>query len=117
MDKYYLVYGIQKHMMMNQILITYYNATDFKDPSTYVEWGMVMDFDVLNINREKGFMRYVRNNKTNHMDWKQFRIEPDGAITELTSGGLVLYGEVGVFVEVKYPFYLLDIIKILVPLY
>ncbi|PKK72882.1 hypothetical protein RhiirC2_848078 [Rhizophagus irregularis] len=111
----------------NQILITYYNATDFKDPSTYVEWGMVMDFDgnissrssigkpfidnnlqlaipnyqiVLNINREKGFMRYVRNNKTNHMDWKQFRIEHDGAITELTSGGLVLYGEVGVFVGI-----------------
>ncbi|CAB4495910.1 unnamed protein product [Rhizophagus irregularis] len=111
----------------NQILIAYYNATDVNDPSTYVEWGMVMDFDgnissrssigkpfidnnlqlaipnyqiVLNINREKGFMRYVRNNKTNHMDWKQFRIEPDGAITELTSGGLVLYGEVGVFVGI-----------------
>jgi hypothetical protein len=113
----------------NQILITYYNATDVNDPSTYVEWGMVMDFDgnissrssigkpfidnnlqlaiplrnyqiVLNINREKGFMRYVRNNKTNHVDWKQFRIEPDGAITELTSGGLVLYGEVGVFIGI-----------------
>ncbi|CAB4428016.1 unnamed protein product [Rhizophagus irregularis] len=84
----------------DQILITYYNATDVNDPSTYVEWGMVMDFDVLNINREKGFMRYVRNNKTNHVDWKQFRIEPDGAITELTSGGLVLYGEVGVFIGI-----------------
>ncbi|CAB4383299.1 unnamed protein product [Rhizophagus irregularis] len=113
----------------DQILITYYNATDVNDLSTYVEWGMVMDFDgniasrssignpfidnnlqlaiplrnyqiVFNINREKGFMRYVRNNKTNHVDWKQFRIEPDGAITELTSGGLVLYGEVGVFIGI-----------------
>ncbi|CAB5217332.1 unnamed protein product [Rhizophagus irregularis] len=110
----------------NQILITYYNATDVNDPSTYVEWGMVMDFDgnissrssigkpfidnnlqlaipnyqiVLNINREKGFMRYARN-QNNNLDWKQFRIEPNGAITELTSGEFVFYGEEGVSVVV-----------------
>ncbi|GBC24435.1 uncharacterized protein OCT59_009094 [Rhizophagus irregularis] len=86
------------------------------DPSTYIEWGMVIDYDgnvssrtpiglpfinnalqivvpsdqfVVNINREKGFMRYAIN-QNNNIDWKQFRIEPDGAIIGLTSGELVL---------------------------
>ncbi|CAB4421575.1 unnamed protein product [Rhizophagus irregularis] len=110
-----------KHLLIrkNQIFIAYYNATDINNPSTYVEWGMVIDYDgnvlsrspiglpfinntlqlaipsneyLLNINREKGFMRYGRNQNIN-MFWQQFRVELDGTITILTFGELPLEGE------------------------
>ncbi|PKY54883.1 hypothetical protein RhiirA4_410142, partial [Rhizophagus irregularis] len=47
---------------------------------------------LLNINREKGFMRYGRNQNIN-MFWQQFRVELDGTITILTFGELPLEGE------------------------
>ncbi|GES76898.1 hypothetical protein GLOIN_2v1639405 [Rhizophagus clarus] len=108
----------------NQLLITYYNATDINNPSTYVEWGMVMDLDgnvysrspiglpfidnnlrlpipiariQPNINVEKGFLRIIKN-QNNNIDWQQFRIETNGTITRLTFGELVIYGETSVAV-------------------
>ncbi|CAG8524038.1 813_t:CDS:10 [Rhizophagus irregularis] len=103
----------------NQIFIAYYDATDINNPSTYVEWGMVIDYDgnvlsrtniglpfvnntlqiiipndqfVLNINREKGFMRYGTG-QNNNIEWQQFRVEPDGSITKLTFGELANEGQ------------------------
>ncbi|GBB87515.1 hypothetical protein RclHR1_00140019 [Rhizophagus clarus] len=108
--KYYL-------FRKNQLFITYYNATDLNNPLSYVEWGMVVDYDgnvlnrspiglpfidnelrlavpsaiiQLNINREKGFMRVIKN-QNNNIDWKQFRIEPNGTITKLTFGKIDFY--------------------------
>ncbi|PKC12307.1 hypothetical protein RhiirA5_353106, partial [Rhizophagus irregularis] len=47
---------------------------------------------VLNINREKGFMRYGTG-QNNNIEWQQFRVEPDGSITKLTFGELANEGE------------------------
>jgi hypothetical protein len=108
--RYYLIKN-------NQILVTYHNATDVNNPSTYVEWGMLIDYDgnVLtrspigtpyvdnnlqlaipifvikqNINREKGFLRYGRSQNSN-LEWQQFKFENDGTIAKSTSGELVLF--------------------------
>ncbi|RGB32297.1 hypothetical protein C1646_707122 [Rhizophagus diaphanus] len=112
----------------NQIFIAYYNAADINNPSTYVEWGMVIDYDgnvlsrttiglpfidntlqiaipsdefILNINREKGFMRFGRS-QSNNIVWQQFRVEPDGTITNLTFGELLIAAETGASVTAMH---------------
>jgi hypothetical protein len=111
--RYYLIKN-------NQILVTYHNATDVNNPSTYVEWGMLIDYNgnistrspigtpfvdnnfnnfqlampinriQLNINREKGFLRYGRSQNSN-IEWQQYKFETNGTITKSTSGELVLF--------------------------
>jgi hypothetical protein len=110
----YMRYHLIKN---NQILVTYHNATDVNNPSTYVEWGMLIDYDgniltrlpigtplidnnlqlaipissiQLNINREKGFLRYGRSQNSN-IEWQQFKFETDGTIANSTSGKIVLF--------------------------
>jgi hypothetical protein len=102
-DGIYLEFMTYNLIRKNQLLITYYNATDINNPYTYFEWGMVIDYngnildrsliglpfiDIvnrlrivipsseirLNINRGKGFIR-VNENQDLTIGWKQFRIE------------------------------------------
>ncbi|RIA80123.1 hypothetical protein C1645_793218 [Glomus cerebriforme] len=99
----------------NQILVTYHNATDLNDVNSYVQWGMIIDFDgnVLdrtpfgfafvdktvqpsrvipkaqiqaNINSDKGFLRINLIRDTTDLEWQQYKIEPEGTFTKLTSG-------------------------------
>jgi hypothetical protein len=107
----------------NHILITYVETTNPDDPSTYEDWGMIIDFDgkiydskffgpryidintnefvpetdptiLLNVNREKGFLRlYSLRGKISRQEWQQYVIEPDGKFTELTSGIVPIYSD------------------------
>ena len=97
----------------NHILITYYNMIDIY---SYEEWGMVVDFDgreydreffgttsaneitqfmpnskiQLNINREKGLLRLETHNDLNYVEWKQWRIDLGGLFNGLTFGKMYL---------------------------
>ncbi|RIA97775.1 hypothetical protein C1645_813648, partial [Glomus cerebriforme] len=107
--KYYLI-------RKNQILVTYYNATEPNDVYSYEQWGMMINFDgkVLdrtsfgfafidnttqeiipkaqiqtNINKDKGFLRINLMRNTADLEWQQYRIESaKGTFTKLSSGTL-----------------------------
>src|SRR6266542_3768414 len=112
--KYFVDFINYALIRKNQVLVTYYNATDLNDFHTYEEWGMIIDFDgnvksrisfgftfieqrlqqlvssnseiMLNINREKGFFRIASIRNTTDIEWQQYKAEPDGTITRLTNG-------------------------------
>ncbi|CAB4376667.1 unnamed protein product [Rhizophagus irregularis] len=104
----------------NQILIRYFNTTNFNDVSTYEGWGMIIDFDgklydrtsmgfwgirkeynklqttlkklVFNINKEKGFIVCYNgpDPESTNVTWQQYKIEFDGKFNKLTHGTIKL---------------------------
>ncbi|CAG8702770.1 182_t:CDS:2, partial [Funneliformis caledonium] len=95
------------------ILVTYFNATNSSDYDTYEDWGVIIDYNgnvldrirfgvsftvnhklvinthiVLNVNREKGFIRLNFIKGSLNAEWRQFYVNSDGKLTDLTNGTL-----------------------------
>ncbi|CAG8502927.1 17379_t:CDS:2, partial [Dentiscutata heterogama] len=103
------IYALQKQF----ILVTYVNSTNSFDPTTYEDWGMVIDWNSnvisktsfgpsyvennnywnpdlqstihLNINKKLGFLRVNFANKNNifSYEWQQYSIDDSGKLSML----------------------------------
>ncbi|CAG8490790.1 11715_t:CDS:2, partial [Dentiscutata heterogama] len=93
----------------NYVLVTYYNATNVNDNSTYSYWGMVVDWNgnkyrpinfgptifsmqnmnsvCRNINPDKGFLRLSIS--SNAIDWRQYIMADNGDINQLNATGTI----------------------------
>ncbi|RIB06061.1 hypothetical protein C2G38_543550 [Gigaspora rosea] len=101
------IYPLQKPF----ILLNYINTTNSSDPTTYDEWGEVIDWNgiikskiffgpsygtmsaiQLNIDKTLGFLRIATVKKDYLMwtEWQQYSVDTSGKLSNLTSAKLTL---------------------------
>ncbi|KAF0396189.1 hypothetical protein F8M41_010121 [Gigaspora margarita] len=101
------IYPLQKPF----VLLNYMSTTNSSDPTTYEEWGEVIDWNgiiksnisfgpsygtmsviQLNIDKTLGFLRFATVKKDNMTwtKWQQYSVDPSGKLSNLTSANLTL---------------------------
>ncbi|CAG8461302.1 7611_t:CDS:2 [Acaulospora colombiana] len=98
-------------LQVGYVLVTYFDASDAKNYSTYEEWGLIMGWDgtihrlrfgfaytnsglwnpdvtsvVTNIDPKKGFLRISGIRETNNVEWQQYFMDSNFQLDMMSSG-------------------------------